>query len=269
MSEMDWQGALARAQHERVANVVCMKWGDRYGPEWVNRLYGMTCRNTSWTIRFVCFTDDTSGIRPEVECRPMPKVDFDAESIGKYWPKLGLMQPHVGGLEGLTLFLDLDVVVIDSLDEFLTHPGRFCIVREWKHPELGFGNSSVVRFLVGDQPQVLERFYATPPEMLREAYGSKEQNFLTRAAEGVTFWPEKWCVPFPLVCLPRNRLLRFFSTPRRPSQGKIIVFYGSITPHTALAGQHEPSKRVRRGKQLSFIRRRFKPAAWIAEYWRE
>ncbi len=269
MSEMDWQATLERAQRARVANVVCMKWGDRYGPEWVNRLYGMTQRNTTWTVCFVCFTDDPHGIRPEVECRPLPKVEFDAESIGKYWPKLGLMQPGVGGLDGLTLFLDLDIVVIGGLDELLACPGRFCIIREWKRPELGFGNSSVVRFLVGDQAQVLERFYATPPEVIRETYGSKEQNFLTRAAEGVTFWPAEWCVPFPLVCLSRNRMLRFFSTPRQPSEGKIIVFYGSITPRTAMTGRHEPNKRVGQARRLSLTRRRFKPAAWIAQYWRE
>ena len=58
--------------------------------------------------------DGSPGIRPQVECQPLPKVEFDAARIGRYWPKLGLMQEDLGGLEGMTLFLDLDLVFIDA-----------------------------------------------------------------------------------------------------------------------------------------------------------
>ncbi|MGH6814451.1 MAG: hypothetical protein ACREC6_01970 [Hyphomicrobiaceae bacterium] len=268
MSEPAWKSLFAAAQTARTANVVCMKWGTRYGPEWVDRLYGMVRRNTSWTIRFVCFTDDATGIRPEVECQALPEVRFDPR-LGKYWPKLGLMREGLGGLHGMTLFLDLDLIVLDSLDPFFTYDGRFCIVREWKDRHLGYGNSSVVRYFIGLEGGVLDRFYATPPEVIVTTYASKEQNFLTKAVEEVTFWPEDWCVPFSLACLPRNRLVRFFATPRKPADGKILVFFGSITPQTALRGEHEPKKRVRQGFAFRPTRRRFRPAAWINDYWRE
>ena len=263
-----WQTELEKSQRAREVNIVCMKWGTRYGPEWVDRLYGMVRRNTTWKIRFVCFTDDSSGIRPEVECQPLPKVEFDASRIGKYWPKLGLMAPELGGLKGLTLFLDLDLLVIGSLDDLLTCPGRFCIIREWKDPHLGYGNSSVVRYIIGDQRQVLEKFYATPPEAIRDTYASKEQNFLTKAADGVTFWPENWCVPFAQACLPRNRVLRFFSTPKPPPTCKILVFFGSITPASALRGEHAANKRVGQGFSFRPTQRRFRPAFWIADVWK-
>ena len=47
MSEPNWRQAFDAAQTARRANAVCMKWGTRYGPEWVNRLYGMVERNTT------------------------------------------------------------------------------------------------------------------------------------------------------------------------------------------------------------------------------
>jgi hypothetical protein len=263
----DWRRAFDAAQASRTANVVCMKWGTRYGPEWVDRLYGMVVRNTTWKIRFVCFTDDPAGIRPEVECQPLPVVRFDAGRIGKYWPKLGLMQEGLGGLSGMTLFLDLDLVLIDSIDPFFELPGRFLIVREWKDPHLGYGNSSVVRFFVGQEKAVLDRFYATPEADIIGKYASKEQNFLTKAVDEATFWPEAWCVPFSLACLPRNRLARFFTTPAKPTGGKILVFFGSITPASALRGEHEVRKRVGRAFWRP-TQRRFRPAAWIADYWR-
>ena len=263
---------FARAQQTRCVNVVCMKWGTRYGPEWVNRLYGMVQRNTTWTVRFVCLTDDATGIRPEVEVKPLPYVKFDP-SLGRYWPKLGLMQADLGGpdnpLVGLSLFLDLDLVIIGSLDQFFTYPGRFLIIKEWKDPHLGYGNSSVVRWSIGREANILERFYATDPQVIRDTYASKEQNFLTKAADEVSFWPSAWCVPFSHACLPRNRVLRFFSLPKPPADGKILVFFGSITPASALRGEHEIKKRVSEGMRLNLTQRRFRPANWINDYWRE
>ena len=116
---------------------------------------------------------------------------------------------------------------------------------------------------------MLDRFYATPPEVIRDVYNFKEQNFLTKAVEAVTFWPAEWCVPFSHACLPRNRVARFFATPKPPAGGKILVFFGSITPESAMRGEHEIKKRVGQGFRINPTRRRFKPARWIADYWRE
>jgi hypothetical protein len=261
-----WGAQFAAAQASRTVNIVCMKWGDRYPALFVNRLYGMVQRNTTWTIRFVCFTDDTTGIRADVECQPMPRVDYDPE-LGKYWPKLGLMQAGLGGLSGMTLFLDLDLVILGSIDALFTYPGRFLIIREWKDPHLGYGNSSVVRFFIGAESTVLDKFHATPPGVIVDVYASKEQNFLTKAVDEVTFWPPDWCAPFSLACLPRNRIVRFFSTPVRPLDAKILVFYGSITPQSALRGEHQRNKRVGAGLGFRPTARRFKPATWISDYW--
>lgn len=264
----DWQSQLDQARRTKTANIICMKWGTRYGPHWVNRLYGMIQRNTSWNIRFVCFTDDATGIRDDVECQPMPQFDYDP-SLGKYWPKLGMMQDTVGGLTGMTLFLDLDLIILDNIDAFLEHDGRFNIIREWKNPHLGFGNSSVVRFFVGQESAVIDRFHATSHADLASKYDNKEQNFLTKEVDEVAFWPDDWCVPFPLACLPRNRVVRFFSKAKPPTTGKILIFYGSITPESALLGQHQGNKRTGDGYKLRLTKRRFGAADWITTLWRE
>ena len=46
-------------------HIVCMKWGTKYGPEYVNRLYAMVRRHLRGDFHFVCLTDDAKGIRAE------------------------------------------------------------------------------------------------------------------------------------------------------------------------------------------------------------
>ncbi len=268
LAENDWRVQFEGAQHTRRVNVVCMKWGTRYAADWVNRLSAMVRRNTSWSVRLICFTDDPKGIRPDVECHPMPEVEFDPR-IGRHWPKLGLMRKGIAGLEGMTLYIDLDVVVIGNLDPFFTFPARFCMVREWKDSHLGYGNSSVVRFFAGLESAVLDRFYATPPDVIARVYSCKEQNFLTRAVGDVTFWPDEWCPAFSHACLPRSRIFRYFARPIPPTTGRILVFYGSITPASAMLGEHDPAKRSRPYRSFRLSRHRFMPAEWIGDYWRE
>ena len=41
-------------------HILCMKWGTKYGPEYVNRLYAMVRRHLSGDFRFVCLTDDST-----------------------------------------------------------------------------------------------------------------------------------------------------------------------------------------------------------------
>ena len=53
-------------------NVLCLKWGTYYGPEYVNRLYAGVRRNLKRPFRFVCVTDNPAGLRPEVETVPFP-----------------------------------------------------------------------------------------------------------------------------------------------------------------------------------------------------
>ena len=54
-------------------NVVCLKWGSIYGPEYVNHLYNMVSRNLSLPFRFICLTEQSNGIVPDVEIFPLPE----------------------------------------------------------------------------------------------------------------------------------------------------------------------------------------------------
>ena len=65
-------------------NVLCMKWGDYYTADYVNRLYAGVRRNLVRPFRFVCMTDDSTGFAPGIEAVPFPD---DPKVPGKYVPR--------------------------------------------------------------------------------------------------------------------------------------------------------------------------------------
>ena len=88
--------------------IVCVKWGDKYGNDYVYKLKAACDRHIPHT-GFVCFTD--KPVRG-IACLPLPS------NLPTWWAKIGLFKP--GLLRGNMLYLDLDVVLTGSLWKFIS-----------------------------------------------------------------------------------------------------------------------------------------------------
>ena len=220
-------------------NVICMKWGTLYGPHYINRLYGMTARHLSRPFRFVCFADNPSGLREEVEKAPLPKIRVEAPYQNLPWKKLALYREGLGGLSGTTLFMDLDVVIVNALDPFFDHSDAFRIIHNWTHPERIVGNSSVFRFEIGAHADLLERYERKPTRHWIDLYRN-EQTYLshTLGPERLIYWPADWCISFMKHCLPGGRggLWNWIRLAGIPAGAGIVVFHGNPKPDEAAAG---------------------------------
>jgi hypothetical protein len=235
-----------------------MKWGTLYGPHYVDRLYAMVNRHLSRPFRFVCFTDDAEGIRQEVECLPMPPITLTEKYKNHPWRKIGLFNPTLGDLSGTTLFLDLDLVIVDSIDPLFDYePSRFCIIHNWTHPDRITGNSSVYRFEVGADSYVLDRFYTESHEHWIAEYGNS-QTFLSNSVKDMAYWPAEWCVSFKKHCLPGGPfgLFNMLKRSRVPEGARVVVFHGHPNPDDALAGRWPGG-----------IHKQLRPATWVADHW--
>ena len=233
-----------------------MKWGTKYGPEYVNRLYSMVRRHLSGDFRFVCLTDDASGLRPEVECFPIPDLALPEGIPERGWKKLTTFEPDLHGLRGTALFLDVDVVIAGSLDPSFDRPGDFLIIHDWKRPWRVTGNSSVYRFKLGELGGVLSHFREHQAS-IRAQYRN-EQAYLSaylHERKLLGYWPASWCKSYKYHCIPRWPL-NYFKAPGIPSDARVLVFHGEVNPPDALVG--------RRNRVGRFV----KPAPWIADHWR-
>lgn len=244
-----------------MVNVLCIKWGKKYGPEYVNKLRAMVARHLKRPHRFVCFTDDRVGILPDVEVFDIPQVgfeDFDQRkpwTFGHGWLKLTSFHAPLYDLSGPTLFLDLDIVIVDSLDPFFEVPGQFVVIREWDKSD-GTGNTSVYRYEIGAHTDALAHLARDPQAAMADVRNEQEYitHFLNKQGK-LSYWPDEWCRSFKRHCVRRG-IMGWFKPPHLPEGARIVAFHGIPNPPDAIAG--------RSGKWY----RRVMPTAWVAEHWR-
>lgn len=260
--------------------VICMKWGDRYPAEYVNRLWRSVRKHVTGDVQMVCFTDDREGVVKDVDCRPLPKfAGVRADLAVKPWRKLSLWKAGLADdLVGRdALFLDLDVVVVGSLDPYWEfQPGSYTVWENPTKPGSGIGNTSVFRFTVGAHPEIYDYFMADPVGLYEKEFRIEQEYISAVLGDGKVkpgkggnplmwgqgeqgFWPKGWCVSFKKDLLP-GWPMRFWQVPEVPAGTSVVVFHGKPDPDEARDGQW-PAKGWK--KIYKYVR----PTQWIADNW--
>lgn len=239
-------------------NILCMKWGTKFGPEYVNRLAAMVKRNMHRPFQLVCFTENPAGIDASVVIRPLPQLELDAKLPERGWRKLTMFQETLADLHGKALFLDLDIVILGPLDDFFDVPGDFRIIKDWNLNNY-VGNSSVFRFEIGKHAEIL-KYWLEHQEDVRAAHRN-EQAFLSwwMKEQGLLeYWDPTWCRSFKRNCM-RTFPLGYFLEPHHPGPNtRVLVFHGRPNPDEIVNGWHSPN----------FLRAA-RPAKWFHDAWNE
>jgi len=208
----------------------------------------------------VCFTDDPSGIRQEVDVRTMPEFDLPERMRFHPFRRMFIFQKELDGLEGNLLHLDLDLLITGSIDDFFDFRPEldFIVAENWTQPGKRIGNMSVFRFRVGALTRVWERFHPDPMAMMNLYRNS--QTFVCRTLGDVEFFPQSWCLSFKHSLIPKWPL-NFFMAPKLPHQTKIVAFTGKPDIDEASRGEWPVSSIWK--KSYKHVR----PTSWISDYW--
>jgi len=197
--------------------VICVKWGNKYGPEWVHNLKGMVDKHLSIDHDFVCMTDKPiEGI----DCVPCE------DALPGWWSKVGLFKP--GKFEGKNIYFDLDVVISGSID-WLADYGPELHARDdfsysLKKPEFldpkmaefiggqGTVNSSVMVWSGDAGRDVWDRF---TPDVMDRMHG--DQNWIS-----YSLFPDN------LKFLPDDKIYSYkYHVQRGVTGAPITVFHGN------------------------------------------
>ena len=93
-------------------NVCCVKEGDKYDSDYVNTLYLMTKRYLTIPFDFICLTENSQNLLKQIKV-----INLEDRSIKGWWNKCLLFKPDF--LSGSCLYLDLDIIILKNIDEFI------------------------------------------------------------------------------------------------------------------------------------------------------
>ncbi len=135
--------------------VACvLRSGGIYDAGWVAKLQRGVARHLGLPHRFVCLSD------VEVSCERIPLE----QPWRGWWSKIELFRP--GLFSGPVLYLDLDTIVVRSLDTIAGHPHGFTMAHEFYRPAL---KCSAAMAWNGDFSSI-HRAFARDPARLAASY---------------------------------------------------------------------------------------------------
>lgn len=124
----------------KVTIACVLKSGGIYTPDYVDNLLHMVKKNISYDFEFVCLTD-LSQRRFDPDVRAIPfEVDFPWK-----WCKINLFNPS-NPFHERVLALDLDSLILRSLDPTIEFDSDFALPRQWKNIGPRFGRDRVLTY---------------------------------------------------------------------------------------------------------------------------
>ena len=248
----EWKIVKARRRLEKIASqnkpipnndekyyVLCLKHGDKYSYDYVNRLYNMVERHCTLDYEFVCLTDNSEGLNENITVIDIPK------GLEGWWCKVYMYSKDLP-IKGTILYMDLDVVIADNIDRLFTYRNpEWCVIRDFSRvmrPSWQKYNSSVIRFQTGQLNDVWERFLRDQKKIQSRLFGDQDWLYeATFTKNPATFWPDSWILSwkwevrktkeFAPGGLRGNRTLKTIEDVVPRKECCICVFHGDPNPH--------------------------------------
>jgi hypothetical protein len=212
-------------------NVVCVKWGNKYTFDYVNRLYHMIQRHLTLPYRFICLTDDPRGLQSGIEHSP-----FEEKSLRTWFTKMEIFKPPAV-INDRILFLDLDTVIIRNIDDIARYSGKFAILYDlYLHPKppvsqgRGWLGSAIMSF----DPTYTEFIWTDFSKNLSGHMSrfAGDQQFIGNVFHSRNIQPDIWQDLFPGKFLSYKRHQLEGKDPiKHYPRASIVCFHGKPRPH--------------------------------------
>ena len=218
-------------------NFACVYYGDKYTRpptdpwSYLRNLYNMVERNLTVPYRFVCFTDSTVLHKQkefrgkDIEFRQFKRHDFEG-----WFNKLQLFSPE-SKLEGDTLYMDLDVVIMKNIDELATigESKNFVGMNDF-NPSSGLFNSSIMRFN-NQYHSIIWKEYLKRKTEFNSAHGDQDIiSAIIKSHEDTIAFPDSWTQSYKWLNRKGERYHIDKMTYEQDLNAKVCVFHGNPNP---------------------------------------
>ena len=212
-------------------NFACVYYGDKYTFPYVLNLYNMVQRNTTVPHKFICFTDNTVMHRRKefkstnIEFRQFKRHDFNG-----WFNKLQLFSPD-SHLEGNTLYMDLDVVIMKNIDCFfeIGEDKNFVGMNDF-NPSSGLFNSSIMRFNNDYHSKIIWDKYIKDRGNYNFPGDQEIITTLIRKHEDTISFPDEWTQSYKWLNRKGERYHIEKWTFEQDPNAKVCVFHGNPNP---------------------------------------
>jgi len=219
-------------------NFACVFYGDKYSKpptdpwSYVRNLYNMVERNLTIPYRFICFTDNIIIHKrkefkgKDIEFRQFKRHDFEG-----WFNKLQLFSPQ-SELDGDTLYMDLDVVIMKNIDDMATigESKNFVGMNDF-NPSSGLFNSSIMRFN-NKYHNIIWNEYMKRRGDFSKCHGDQEIiSQIIKDKEDTLSFPNEWTQSYKWLNRKGERFHIDKMTYEQDPNAKVCVFHGNPNPH--------------------------------------
>lgn len=117
---------------------------------YVNNLYRGVKKWAARPFRFVCFTNEPLNVLPQVELRQLPMITRRG-----VMPRMYMFSREAGLWDHQVLSLDIDVIIVGTLEQIMAYEGLFCVRESWSKSEFGLPDGDVMSFRAGPETEAL------------------------------------------------------------------------------------------------------------------
>ena len=217
----------------------CVIHGSGYDWQYVERLYNMLCRNLNSEVRMHVYTEHDRSVPPHMVKHILEDWGISGPKRS-WWYKMQLFNP--AHFAGNMLYLDLDVVIADSLDWIPEHTTDYLwTIRDFRYlqrRDTVTMNSSVMWFNVDRFSWIWDRFSQADFKATIKSYPG-DQDYIGAALDvnQRRFFDDFRFESFRWQCLDggydfaRRRHLKPGTGVQIQSGTSVVVFHGNPKPH--------------------------------------
>jgi hypothetical protein len=197
----------------------------------------MVQRHLTIPHNFICFTDDSVGIDPNVKIEMLPKLPIE----GWWWKPYIFKTGHFQNGDDI-FYIDLDMVIVNNINKLIEYqPGKFVglldVGRVFRpgYKKLG---SAVMRWKANEYSVIWNNLEKNLTQTKR--FHGDQDWIWEQIKQHITFFPEPWVRSYKweirtkdeLTGIGRTSAFKITRSPNIPIDCSVLAFHGFPHLHT-------------------------------------
>lgn len=178
-------------------NLICVHHGTAYGPEYVLNLWKSANQHSTKNFNFYVFTDNIKQHPQDLGWNFIKLPNYNnIERFNPWWYKLEIFN-DLNGIYGNNLYMDLDVVIVDRIDDFWNwEPAEFRICHDFNrafNKNIKQSNSSIMAWKDSSLNWLYNEFTLNIENIIKKFRGDQDL-IHDKMKNNLRWWPTDWAM---------------------------------------------------------------------------